>query len=452
MAFRLLQAFPAQWSDLNGDPLVGGTLEFQNWNTSAPIALFTDSAGTSLGTSCTLNNLGLPQTSGGTACQLFGSTDVTAGYKIIRKDADGTVIGPALGPIFPVPSSLSDLQNITSANVPHDPPVGSDTTVEAYLNSALRILADDNTKQYRVVAGVIRNTGDGWELIGGHGNIGVGSVTETTANIIITFDFTCTAVVSFVITPDETFARQGLLCGASVGFSAATISLAAPLTGTVGYDTNLSEYVVTVNDIFDGKVTISTQTDPGGVIVAHDDLNSGINTVAQVTSLRALEADVAATSDLAVINTSSQRFTVVPMSEMSGLVTFGGATWVLTTNSHGGFKDDIVITFLSGVVTVTHPGGINPHGTKISSSGIYTANLLDVTSTTFTVEIRDYAGALVTTANTDMRFYFSMAVKTSLTDLVGPLGFNFSRDTVALNPVDVVAEFGNLWFYGIFEV
>jgi hypothetical protein len=144
MPYRLLQAFPAQWEDANGEPLVGGTLEFQNWNTSAPVALYTDSAGTSLGTSCTLNSLGLPQTSGGTACQLFGDTALAAGYKIIRKNAAGETIAPTLGPIFP--SAISgDVQGIADSTlIVHDLD-GTETTVAERLNSlsAARILVTD---------------------------------------------------------------------------------------------------------------------------------------------------------------------------------------------------------------------------------------------------------------------------------------------------------------------
>jgi len=105
--YRLLQAFPMQWEDANGIPLVGGTLEFQRWDTSASIALYSSSAGVSLGTSCSLNSLGVPETSGGTPCQLFGSTDDTFGYKIIRKDALGSVIAPTIGPIY-TPTNASD--------------------------------------------------------------------------------------------------------------------------------------------------------------------------------------------------------------------------------------------------------------------------------------------------------------------------------------------------------
>lgn len=101
MAYGVLNGLPLQMEDANGNPLVGGTLEFYVWNNTTPLTAYTDSAGTALGTSCTLNSLGKPQTAGGTACQVFGSTTATTGYKVVVKDADGSVVAPTYGPLFP---------------------------------------------------------------------------------------------------------------------------------------------------------------------------------------------------------------------------------------------------------------------------------------------------------------------------------------------------------------
>lgn len=110
MAYQLLTAFPPQFEDVNGNPLSGGSLEFYIWNTSTPVALYSDDAGTSLGTSCTLNSLGKPQNSGGTAVQLFGDSTQSAGYKIVVKDADGAVVPPTVGRISAsiTPADLAD--------------------------------------------------------------------------------------------------------------------------------------------------------------------------------------------------------------------------------------------------------------------------------------------------------------------------------------------------------
>lgn len=95
MAFELGGPFAEQFFDSSGDPLVNGTIEFFVWNTTTPTPIYSDSIGTAIGTSVTLGNIGQPINSG-TNVALFFDTDVT--YKIVRKDASGTEIGPTLGP------------------------------------------------------------------------------------------------------------------------------------------------------------------------------------------------------------------------------------------------------------------------------------------------------------------------------------------------------------------
>jgi len=96
MGYKLGSPTVQQYFDANGDPLALGTIEFYIWNTGNPTAVYQDSTGTSAGTSVTLNSIGAPQNSGGTAIALFFDEEVT--YKIVRKDAAGTAIGPTIGP------------------------------------------------------------------------------------------------------------------------------------------------------------------------------------------------------------------------------------------------------------------------------------------------------------------------------------------------------------------
>ena len=117
MAFVLGGPTAEQFFDANGDPLVNGTIEFYVWDTSTPATVYSDSSGTSIGTSVTLNSIGAPQNSGGTSVALFFDTDVV--YKIIRKDSAGTAIDPTIGPFYPAPkfnaySTYSDLKGETA--------------------------------------------------------------------------------------------------------------------------------------------------------------------------------------------------------------------------------------------------------------------------------------------------------------------------------------------------
>ena len=95
MSFILGEPFVQSFFDANGDPLALGTIEFYITNTSTPTPIYSDSIGTSAGTSVTLNSLGAPENSG-TAIALFFDDKVT--YKIVRKDASGVEIGPTIDP------------------------------------------------------------------------------------------------------------------------------------------------------------------------------------------------------------------------------------------------------------------------------------------------------------------------------------------------------------------
>ena len=97
MGYILGEPTVQQYFDANGDPLENGTIEFFIWNTSTPTAIYSDSTGTSAGTSVTLNSIGAPA-NGGTSIALFFDTTVV--YKIVRKDSAGSAIAPTIGPYY----------------------------------------------------------------------------------------------------------------------------------------------------------------------------------------------------------------------------------------------------------------------------------------------------------------------------------------------------------------
>ncbi len=96
MAYVLGTPTVQQYFDSSGIPLASGTIEFYLSGTSTPTPVYSDSSGTSLGTTVNLNADGAPESSGGTAVALYFDTSVT--YKIIVKDSTGTQHGPTVDP------------------------------------------------------------------------------------------------------------------------------------------------------------------------------------------------------------------------------------------------------------------------------------------------------------------------------------------------------------------
>ena len=111
-----------QLEDANGIPMVGGSIEAYVWNTSTPLAMYTSSAGDGTATSFTLNALGQPQTSGGTACDIF--LDTAYVYKFLVKDAEGSQVGATIGPVYPggVGGNVTfdTLEDLRASSVDHD--------------------------------------------------------------------------------------------------------------------------------------------------------------------------------------------------------------------------------------------------------------------------------------------------------------------------------------------
>lgn len=107
MAYKMAVPLGYQFEDANGAPLVGGTIEFYITGTSTATPIYFDSAGSASATSVTLNALGQPQTSGGTAAALFFDDSVT--YKLVRKDALGSTIEPTFDPFNVVNSAGGQL-------------------------------------------------------------------------------------------------------------------------------------------------------------------------------------------------------------------------------------------------------------------------------------------------------------------------------------------------------
>ena len=80
---------PEQFFDSSGDPLVSGTLEFYLAGTTTATNGFSDNAGTSIGTTITLNAYGYPE-SGGNIIGLF--RDQSKALKIVLKDATAATL------------------------------------------------------------------------------------------------------------------------------------------------------------------------------------------------------------------------------------------------------------------------------------------------------------------------------------------------------------------------
>lgn len=133
MAFIKGQPFKPQFVDPTTNLLMSdGTIEFYLSGTTTPTAFYTDSAGTSGGTSIELNTGGQPPT------DIYFDSDIT--YKIVVKDGQGTTL-QTLDP-YSVPVSFSEYANLATNGISH---TENSTTynLATYLQSQYRISVKD---------------------------------------------------------------------------------------------------------------------------------------------------------------------------------------------------------------------------------------------------------------------------------------------------------------------
>lgn len=116
----------------------------------------------------------------------------------------------------------------------------SGAQIDALLNQVPSI--NNTDKKTYVVAGVIRysSTSDNWEQIGdAHIAINSGAISCPTDDTIrVAFDLdsiTNKKVISFICGPDEQLSGIGLVCGASVATTGATIHMTSNFRGYIGY-------------------------------------------------------------------------------------------------------------------------------------------------------------------------------------------------------------------------
>lgn len=93
------------------------------------------------------------------------------------------------------------------------------------LSFCLLLLSMSASAQDDVVAGVIRNAGDGWYVISdaAHQPLNIESVRSDDTSISVVFGTQFSAIRTFIVSSDETYAEQGVVCGASVALDLAII-------------------------------------------------------------------------------------------------------------------------------------------------------------------------------------------------------------------------------------
>jgi len=302
-------------------------------------------------------------------------------------------------------------------------------------NGNIAAIQSEGTKS---LFGVIRqSTADaGWDFIddAGHTPYNLQSVTTYRDNILIYYTFDADVVGTLVATPDETFAKYGITCGASVSGNFCFLTIAAPMIFQVEADGTLS-----LPNFFEGLITTDTSLlTEGRLRINHPSI--------QESSIPPTVTPVGTVTRNArfAVSYSNNYTDIVAVGDVDGYVYYNGADWVYS----GDLYTPPTFSFSSGELTVTHPEADRKSAVIVSSRGSSSIARSDsqISDTQFKVKFYDNTGTAVTTPNTDMRFFFSRRGAVRVNTLDGIFAVN--RSYCGVNHNKLASGSGNIWLMG----
>lgn len=308
------------------------------------------------------------------------------------------------------------------------------------------------------IVAVVRQTtaSGGWSAIttGGHNPHGYASIAVVSGTTLrVTSDFTGSAVGTFMVQPDESYAAWNLTLGASVGTNVTDISGYAPISGVIKASTTGIVWNTQV-----GNYTSQTvDTAAGTITVVH---GSQSHTAAEGSAVMLSPVSVTSTAGFAITSATKTGFVLQYVDDLSCRIACTTATpgsevfTVSETNNTG-----ITAAWITGTncVRVTYPAvGNNKPDANITLSRDSAARYIFTTdsqgTTTCDIFFYDLAGTLLTAASTNMIFHFSKPGKFARSIPSGStvLG-HVQRDMIPVNFDNLYAASGNIWLHGIID-
>lgn len=316
-------------------------------------------------------------------------------------------------------------------------------------------------KKIRIVSGVIRqlSPGAGWFFITDAGHDPLPSPTvsvNASGNLVVSFGFTAKKVIYLAATPDEFFAKQGMVLGASVGTSSTEIEgageLSAAITsGGVAFTGSLG---------FAQDVSVVHSAADGTVAFTHKATYAFGNSRGQGISCQLANTTGIASGAVMLSGVSASGFTVNRTTPLSGVVSMSNGTPVLTTLCAG---VSVAWDATNTCFVITHPTVSSNDRTPVIGGMIRTpasdtpyVYLAEFTSSTTETRVHVYnaiTGAkITTTADNSMRFSFVRPNTQTLRPIASGQDIIVRRANVPLNFTNVFGTTGNIWIYGIFEI
>jgi hypothetical protein len=297
-------------------------------------------------------------------------------------------------------------------------------------------------KSVQTLAGVIRNSGSGWFYIDdtGHNRVNMSTVVVQNGSIRVEHTSLAKKVGSLIAAPDETFAKEGMICGASVGNTFSLIDLYFPLNVQVKGDGTF----VTKN-YFNSSLGLTFSADKSSFTLTHPSCDA-LDTPHIICPVSA-----GSSGEFAVSHSDTQ-VTVERRGDLAGYIYYDTAT--STWKYAGDNVNDLTFSFSAGVLTVTHSAVIgNLYGIILTErDGGYKPKVVSPLTSSFQIKFFDGAGTLITTPDANCKSYFArvgakykMPMKTTERVLV-------KRGHCKADAQYVSNASANVWIYGAMQL
>ncbi|WP_444559030.1 hypothetical protein ACT00Z_11530 [Bacillus stercoris] len=326
----------------------------------------------------------------------------------------------------------------------------ANTTMENYVNGEITKLNLELVKgldgcKYRIIAGTIRNSGSGWQVIGdsAHKSVNIASVSIPSENeykLQVNYGLTGKTISSIIIGADETFAKYGVIAGASVSKNSHFIEMAAPFFAKVIGTSVLSA----ASKYHKNDIVITSKEDKSGYIIKHATMPS----VDVVSAQFSQDTVPSYGGELRTVSTASQ-IDVTYYENIHGYIRYFNGAWEINSNNISPATISWDSTY--NALRVTHNQISNIYNFHMTNSGNLNPYVYSLNTTSALIRFKDNSGNLITSPSEDMKIiFFDFAKVPSL--LPSGSVTKISRGYVPIKPENMVESYGNFWIFGITEV
>jgi hypothetical protein len=261
------------------------------------------------------------------------------------------------------------------------------------------------TKNHFSVACIPRCTAGVFSLLDDatHTPMNVTSVTQPDAFVIrVNYIRTASKINTFVVGPDDALTPYGVVCGGDVGTAFANINTAAPFSAKIlltGGVPSLAMNNLWAGGIAGGNISVSA-SNASIVRITHTPSVTNDPPVCSYNSatVPGLYPVISFFNDSTV--------DVMMVGDAAGFVEYNGSAWVQSLSEN--LTAPSMTWTVGNRLRIDHgiTGSANQVPLVAGHKGVYLPQVYDVGTTWFEVEFFDYAGAKVTTQNTDMKIWY----------------------------------------------